>query len=427
MNVDTRIIEHIKWNNNRAVLTQVAAKHEVAVLLNPLSVEGGYPTLLAVGDKQSVSGNAGSAFYEITQLKKYADTIFGFLGYDVKNEIEALSSENTDGSDFPDYFFFQPKVIVRIAAAQLLLEYFEEDAVFAAQLAKELLDEEQVLESGESLFLQARITKEVYLENVNLLKKHIQRGDVYEVNFCQEFFSANAVVQPASIFKEMLRLSSTPFAAFMRVNGQHILCASPERFLQKQGNRVLSQPIKGTAKRGATAEEDAANMRYLSESSKEKSENVMIVDLVRNDLSTFAEQGSVVVEELFGIHTFPQWHQMISTVSCTVDSAIPVVEILKKCFPMGSMTGAPKLRALQLIEQYESMKRGVYSGAIGYIDAHNNFDFNVVIRSVLYNAERKYVSVSVGSAITANCDAAQEYDECLTKAAVLFKVLRNEG
>jgi para-aminobenzoate synthetase component 1 len=426
MNGDKRKIEFVAWNNNMENLLHVAASQDISVLLNPSAVASGYQSVLALGDKQSVSGKAKNAFWEIAQLKKYADHIFGFFGYDLKNEIEELSSKNHDGSDFPDYFFFQPKLIVRISKDKLQLEYFDEDAEFTADIISAISKQSPEFRVGKSVELTARISRQKYVETVNQLKNHIHRGDVYEVNFCQEYFSDSAEIDVELVFQEMMRKSPTPFSCFLKMNENYLLCASPERFLKKDGPKVFSQPIKGTAKRGKDDEEDQLNIKTLSESAKEKSENVMIVDLVRNDLSTVAIPGTVKVDELFGIHTFSQWHQMISTVSCEVDEKKEALEIIKKCFPMGSMTGAPKVSAMRLIEQYESMKRGIYSGAVGYIDENNNFDFNVVIRSVAYNATKKYVSVSVGSAITANCDAQQEYEECLTKAEVLFKVLKNE-
>jgi len=424
MTKENRKIESIAWTYDMEKLLHVAEQHDISLLLNPTLISSGYTSVLALGDKQSVSGKAKNAFWEIAQLKKYADDIFGFFGYDLKNEVEDLSSNNHDGSDFPDYFFFQPKLIARISRDQLQLEYFDEDAEFTAEFIQNLSRENSPPSTTIPLQLLPRITKEKYIQTVNQLKAHIHRGDAYEVNFCQEFFAENATIQVQSVFRDLMKKSPTPFSCFLKINEQYLLCASPERFLKKEGSKVLSQPIKGTAKRGANELEDQQNIKALSESTKEKSENVMIVDLVRNDLSTIAIAGTVQVDELFGIHTFQQWHQMISTVSCEVDESISSLQIIKQCFPMGSMTGAPKVRAMQLIERYESMKRGIYSGAVGYIDESNNFDFNVVIRSVVYNADKKYVSVSVGSAITANCDAAQEYDECLLKAEVLFKVLR---
>ena len=164
----------------------------------------------------------------------------------------------------------------------------------------------------------------------------------------------------------------------------------------------------------------------LKNSEKDKSENVMITDLVRNDLSKTAQKSSVKVEELFGVYSFERVHQMITTISSVIDKKYDFIDLLESCFPMGSMTGAPKLKAMQLIEEYETTKRSIYSGAFGYISPYQDFDFNVVIRSILYDKISSYISVLVGGAITINSDEEQEYEECLIKAQALINVLKNE-
>nr|MBA3971024.1 anthranilate synthase component I family protein [Bacteroidota bacterium] len=240
---------------------------------------------------------------------------------------------------------------------------------------------------------------------------------------CQEFFAENVVIDTSSVYKKLNTISSAPFSAYCKFGSHYVLCASPERFLQKCGNTLISQPIKGTIKRAENPKEDEKLKIELRSNKKEQSENVMIVDLVRNDLSRIAQKGSVKVNELFGIYSFKQVHQMISTVSCELKEGLTFTDILKTTFPMGSMTGAPKVSAMKLIEQYETTKRGLYSGAIGYIRPNGDFDFNVVIRSILYNADKKALSFMAGSAITDKADAFQEYDECLLKAKAMFEVL----
>ena len=225
------------------------------------------------------------------------------------------------------------------------------------------------------------------------------------------------------MFLQLSQHSPAPFSSFFRLNEHFILCASPERFLQKKGNKILSQPIKGTIKRGETIEEDQLLKQTLRNNLKEQSENVMIVDLVRNDLSHIAKDGSVKVDELFGIYTFPQVHQMISSISCEIKESIDAIDVIKACFPMGSMTGAPKVKAMELIDLYESSKRGVYSGSIGYFSPNGDFDFNVVIRSILYNDNKQKLSFSVGSAITHHSVPEEEYQETLIKAKAIFEVL----
>ena len=230
-------------------------------------------------------------------------------------------------------------------------------------------------------------------------------------------------MDPITIFLELNRISPTPFAAFYKWKDNYVLCASPERFLAKRGNKLVSQPIKGTAKRGGSDEEDKAIKQQLRNHAKELQENVMIVDLVRNDLTRSAKPGTVKTEELFGIYSFNQVHQMISTVVCELQDGISAVQAIRNTFPMGSMTGAPKISSMQLMELYERSRRGIYSGAIGYFSPDNDFDLNVVIRTLLYNSTEKYLSFQTGSAITYHADAEREYEECLLKAKAILEVL----
>ncbi|MEZ4889522.1 MAG: anthranilate synthase component I family protein [Crocinitomicaceae bacterium] len=253
----------------------------------------------------------------------------------------------------------------------------------------------------------------------------MQRGDIYEINYCQEFYDANAQIDAKlNLYATINEITQAPFSAFFQWQEFSAFCGSPERFLQKKGNQLLSQPIKGPAPRGKTSEEDQQLMLELKNNPKERSENVMIVDLVRNDLSKIATQGSVKVDELFGVYTFNTVHQLISTISCQIDESCDFSTIIKATFPMGSMTGAPKVSAMKLSEEHEAFQRGLYSGTIGCILPNGNFDFNVVIRSLLYNANNKYLSCGVGGAITINSDAEKEYQECETKVRRLLNAFQ---
>ncbi len=226
------------------------------------------------------------------------------------------------------------------------------------------------------------------------------------------------------VYRNLNRISKAPFAAFLKYQNKHALCASPERYLKKTKDTLISQPIKGTAKRAASKEEDALIKQQLQNDTKEKAENIMIVDLVRNDLSRIAHKGSVQVEELCKVYSFQQVHQMISTIRAKVPPRTHPVTLLQNTYPMGSMTGAPKVAAMTLIEREEETKRGLYSGSIGYFSPEGDFDFNVVIRSILYNRENRYTSFSVGSAITAQSIPEKEWEECLLKAKAMREVLR---
>jgi para-aminobenzoate synthetase component 1 len=238
-----------------------------------------------------------------------------------------------------------------------------------------------------------------------------------------EFFLEQTNINVSEIFKKLNAISSPPFASFFRVENFYLCSASPERYLKKINQKLISQPIKGTSKRGFSTEQDAKLMKILQENQKERSENIMIVDLVRNDLSKTAVKGSVKVEELCGIYTFKQVHQLISTISAEIPTETSPITILKNTFPMGSMTGAPKIAAMKIIEEIEETKRGLYSGGIGYFTPDGNFDFNVVIRSILHNSATKYTSFSVGSAITSLSNPEQEYEECLLKGKAMKQVL----
>lgn len=367
-------------------------------------------------------------------LKKFYqeknDWLFGLLSYDLKNEIENFSSENFDGIGFPQMHFFQPKYVFCLALSRpegagileigFLPEVSSEEEV--TTIFQEILSCPSTINHQPSAIeLSQRILKEEYIRTVNKIKYRIHRGDIYEMNYCMEFFAEGAEINPTEVFLKLNQTSQTPFSAFYRTGDNYLLCASPERFLKKEGRKIISQPIKGTVRRGKTITEDIELKESLSRNEKEKSENVMIVDLVRNDLSKTCDH--VRVDELFGLCAFKQWHQMISTVSGEMKDEIHFADVIKNAFPMGSMTGAPKVRAMELIERYEKTKRGLYSGAVGYITPDADFDFNVVIRSILYNASSNYLSFHAGSAITANSIPENEYEECLLKAKGMFLAL----
>src|SRR5690606_12086207 len=231
-------------------------------------------------------------------------------------------------------------------------------------------------------------------------------------------------IKPVEIYHALNRISPTPFSVYFKASGRYVISASPERFLCRRGNKLISQPIKGTSPRNPDQVQDEAHKFMLLNNEKEKAENVMIVDLVRNDLTRSARPGSVQVEELFGVYSFRQVHQLISTVVCEKADNLSNTRIIANTFPMGSMTGAPKISALKLAEKYERSRSGVYSGAIGYFGPDGNFDFNVVIRTLLYNASTNYLSFQTGSAITLDSDPEKEYEECILKAQAIMEVLK---
>lgn len=395
-----------------------------------------YDCILAVDAFTSIKTDFHNAFEDLKQYQQTSkDWLFGYLSYDLKNDVEVLQSNNFDGLGFPDLFFFQPKKIVALKGNDLEIQYlnmcddeveedFEEIINSQEPRAKsQILVTPNVsrLLSGE---VQQRISREDYLKKVSQILGHIHLGDIYEANFCMEFFAENATINPLEKFQKLNEISKPPFAVYFKNNKQFLLSASPERYLKKEGELLISQPIKGTAKRFLDPVEDEKSRNALALDPKEYAENIMITDLVRNDLSRTAQKGSVEVKELCGIYSFMQVHQMISTITSKLDSQYSVIEAIKTTFPMGSMTGAPKISAMKIIEELEETKRGLYSGAVGYFTPNGDFDFNVVIRSILYNQENQYVSFSVGSAITAQSIPEKEYEECLLKAKAMLEVLQ---
>ncbi|RYY37765.1 MAG: anthranilate synthase component I family protein [Sphingobacteriaceae bacterium] len=402
---------------------QWVAQFEVVCYLdsnNFIDKYGNYDTLIAVGVADELTANVGNAFAKLEEFRqKHNDWVFGLLGYDLKNEIENLSSKNFDSLAFPELYFFAPKHLIKIKDNEVEV-VGRDTAVIVSEIENTVAD---ISTNAPSINLKTRFSKQEYIDTANKIKEHISRGDIYVTNFCQEFYADDAEINPLSVYKSLNSISPNPFSCFFKLKEKYIMCASPERFLAKRGNKLISQPIKGTAKRNGDKIQDEINKRSLQLHTKELQENVMIVDLVRNDLTRSAKQGTVKTEELFGVYSFKQVHQMISTVTCEIAENISEVQAIKNTFPMGSMTGAPKVSAMQLMEQYERTKRGVYSGAVGYFSPDGDFDFNVVIRTLLYNAENKYLSFQTGSAITFNADAGQEYEECLLKAKAILEVL----
>lgn len=380
--------------------------------------------ILAAGAVSVFEPPAGSSLPGLDEyLRDKNDWIFGHIAYDLKNEIWNQQSAHPDHIGFPDLFFFQPETIVQLTGNQVIIRSFTD----AQQVYDELVATTAIIseQPAEGLKIKARIGKEQYIDTIEKLRQHIQRGDCYEINFCQEFYAEHAIVDPAALYLSLTSISPNPFACFYKLGHRYLLCASPERYLQKKGDILISQPIKGTIKRDRTNNEiDQELATTLSQSEKDKSENVMVVDLVRNDLSRICREGTVTVSELFGIYSFPQVHQMISTITGQLKADTGFAALLQATFPMGSMTGAPKRNVLLLTEQYERTRRGIYSGAVGYITPEGDFDFNVVIRSILYNAADRYLAYLVGGGITFYSNAENEYEECLLKAAAINKVLQ---
>ncbi|ARV16075.1 anthranilate synthase component I family protein [Polaribacter sp. SA4-12] len=428
----------IEFKNN---LLSWAQQFETVLWLDSNNYHQKYSSFdgaLAADDFTSIKTDHYNAFEKLKEYQTITkDYIFGYMTYDLKNDVERLSSSNFDGLEFPDLYFFQPKKLIFIKGNDVEFHYLRmvddeiESDFEIIQKFKDLKIEELGFDSAqpdiqqENIKIKLRIHKDEYHAKVTKVLEHIHRGDIYEANFCQEFYAENSTINPVEVYKHLNHISEPPFASFLKLDDKFALCASPERYLKKEGTKIISQPIKGTAKRLISEFDDAQLALDLQRDEKERAENVMIVDLVRNDLSKTAKIGSVKVEELCKVYSFKQVHQLISTVVSEVEENTHPIDIIQSTYPMGSMTGAPKVSAMKIIENLEETKRGLYSGTIGYFTPDNDFDFNVIIRSILYNEEKKYISYSVGGAITAKSIVEKEYEECLLKAKAMKYVLLN--
>ena len=417
---------HSDINQLKSQLLQWSKRYSTTVVLDSndyMHQEKGYDYLLATDPFSVVQSHDQDNFDSLqTHLDSNPDWLFGYLSYDLKNGLEKLQSQNLDQLDFPELFYFQPKRLWIIKDNQVEAHYLSAyDPNDDWDLIRATANQQSF--NAQKISMQHRISKADYLVKTQALQQHIARGDIYEVNFCMELYAENTKIEPHTLFQELNEKTKSPFAAFVQIEDKYLLSSSPERFLKRNGDRLISQPIKGTAKRHIEMVQDAAEASQLQKSEKERAENTMIVDLVRNDMSRIATKGSVQVEELCKVYSFAHVHQMISTIVAELQTEIRVTDAIAACFPMGSMTGAPKVRAMQLIEQYEETKRGLYSGAVGYIDPNGDFDFNVVIRSLIYRKDTGYLSLHVGSALTANSNPEKEYEECLLKAKGVLEVL----
>jgi para-aminobenzoate synthetase component 1 len=422
----TKKFEFSSEHKNR--LIQWASLHKPCCILdshsqNNLDYPQGftYDLIIGVESIEELFSNKNS-FEKLKSLhNKHQDWLLGYLSYDLKNELEAVSSSNEDYHNIPHLHFFVPEVVITLQNNEMSIHSFDSNHqdIFERILAIKHAEQKD----REPIEIKSRIHHAEYIKGVKSLLHHIQMGDIYEANFCQEFYAENIHINPYELYTSLVSTSPTPFSTYYHFGHNYLMCASPERFIKKMGTKIISQPIKGTAKRNEDPIEDARLKNELYHSQKDRTENVMIVDLVRNDLSRTAQQKSVKVDELFGVYSFSNVHQMISTISSHVQPKYHFTDVLKNAFPMGSMTGAPKIMALDLIEKFEHTQRGMYSGSVGYITPDGDFDFNVVIRSLQYNGLNHYLSYMVGGAITHNSIPEDEYQECELKADAIKKVL----
>jgi para-aminobenzoate synthetase component 1 len=419
---------HIKKDDLLAQIELLTTNEDYLTVLDSCNMPSAcnlkqYELMAAWGAKSVFTPLTKDIFGEFKKWRSlHSDWAFGLFSYDLKNNIEKLSSKGPSYTNCPPIAFFIPQHVITIDTNGDCL-------LFSDVLNSEDFEKKAYPEPPSKLFdnyvkIESRTSKENYISDIIKIKEMIAEGEVYELNYCQEFYCQPAqLINPYGLYKSLIKKNPSPFSAFFKFESHYMLSSSPERFLLHQDSILTSQPIKGTAKRQKSDREELAKTKLFN-SEKDRAENVMIVDLVRNDLSRSCLPGTVKLKELFGIYTYPFVYQMISTIEGQMHPANDALDALKNCFPMGSMTGAPKIAAMKIIDQIEKSSRGWYSGAMGYIDPKGNFDFNVAIRSYFYNQKTDYLSVWAGGAITYDSDAESEYKESLLKAKVLIEQIR---
>lgn len=385
-------------------------------------------SILALGKHSEIKWDPNLTLNDLDEFLKLNSQsyIFGYLSYDAKNLLFSEFNSNVYNTKLPYFHFWVPELVATIKSDAIdIVSGF--DYPNAEMMVSKVLETFKQPLANNLPDFHAITSKRKYIENVLKIKELIQRGDIYEVNYCQEFalndFELNNM---ASLYSYVNDKTQAPFSSYLQTEDVWVASGSPERFIKKKGNKIISQPIKGTAARGNDVLADARLKENLRNDEKEQSENVMIVDLVRNDLSKIALPSSVQVDELFEIYSYRTVHQLISTISCEIRPDIHFSEIIKALFPMGSMTGAPKLNALKYIDSFEDFSRGIYSGSIGYFDPNGDFDFNVVIRSLIYHPKDKTLNCPVGGAITAASEPEKEYDECMVKIGKIISISDEE-
>lgn len=352
--------------------------------------------------------------------------LFGHINYDLKDQLyKGLKSGHPSLFGNHDLHFFEPGIVLYIPFGRQVL-YIESEHIAPDVIFREIICVEAELSPEVELSIPGFIRlmdRTAYEAAVSAVQEHIRSGDCYELNLCVPALAKNVQMDAFSVFDRLNQSNPAPFAAFYKYDNFIALSSSPERFLAKDGQKLLAQPMKGTIRRSGNGHEDEQLKMQLRNDPKELAENVMITDLMRNDLARSSETGSIEVPELFSVHTFPTLHTMVSSVTGSLRKDLGAWEALLHAFPMGSMTGAPKKIVMEIIESLERSKRELYSGCIGYCSPSGDFDLNVVIRTLLYDTAGRTVSYQTGSAITIDSIAEKEWQEVQLKALALEKAI----
>jgi len=430
--------------------------------LGRYSFMGGAPFLLLHSHADEVTVTAGNLSYKIKGspfdildrfLKQYQVSCsmpsipltggaVGYFSYDLNHFIEHLPGATVDNLHFPESCFgFYDMVVVldniegktyivstgfpemrerqRIDRAAARIKEIKSKLVKIKCVNHDISSRQRVSEQVE---IRSNFTRQGYIDTIAKARQYIIAGDIFEVNISQRF-ETRILIPPYELYERLRKINPSPFACYLDFGEVQIISASPERFLCVREDRVETRPIKGTRPRGTTPFEDRALANELLNSVKDRAENIMIVDLVRNDLGRVCSYGTVKVAELAALETYPTVFHLTSAVVGNLRKGISAIDVVKAAFPGGSITGAPKIRAMEIIGELEPTRRSIYTGSIGYISFSGNMDLNIAIRTILVHDQR--ACFQVGGAVVYDSNPECEYQETLHKAKALLDALNN--
>lgn len=387
--------------------------------------ERGVQTLSSEDPFELLKTRLGEPLAAIDELPFNGGAI-GYFAYDLARRIEKLPVSAEDSEQLPDMAIgiYRWAVVVDHQKRQSWLVGYDLTDELVAQVAAQFSQLPEHFELNDFKVLQApqsNMSRQSYGRAFAKIKHYLKEGDCYQVNLTQRF-SSPCRGNPWFAYQTLRRINAAPFSAYLNLPAARVLSSSPERFLQVVNGRVETKPIKGTRPRKALASEDQKQIAALAASDKDRAENVMIVDLLRNDLGKSCKEGSVRVPELFAVESYATVHHLVSTVTGELAENQHALDLLRSCFPGGSITGAPKIRAMEIIEELEPHRRGIYCGAIGYIGFDGNMDTNIAIRTLVHNQDS--IRFWVGGGIVNDSLEDAEYQECFDKAAALLQLLQ---
>lgn len=433
MNSHLFSIEKFKWYSPCQVAKAVYLQYEELIFLysTNMSDYSGRFSFLAFDVSQRIESDDIHDLESIltTDIARFQNFWLGYLGYELKNSIESFIEDNESYIQVPALLLVSFNNIIVFDHQEQCVNYYydgnkETLLQFECFLEQSLsLTEHQEFLSLEQSLLSNMTTSE-YLDKLNYVKEKIIDGDIYQANLTRKFYGT--VKNPNNlldVFSSLCKFSPSCYSAFLSLNGICILSSSPEQFLTiDEDGHMESRPIKGTSPRyHENQRRDEESKTFLENSEKDKAENLMIVDLMRNDFSKSAEIGSVEVRNLFNINSYQTVHHMDSTIGATKSADVTTSSVIKGCFPPGSMTGTPKIRAMEICSEVEQQKRGVYSGAIGWFGGDGTCDLSVVIRTIVIQGNK--FEFQVGGAITFDSDPQAELEETIAKSRALLHIL----